>query len=30
MPVVENTGNGVDIIDVKVEYPNDFVEQMLE
>lgn len=30
MPVVENTANGVDIIDVKVEYPNDFVEQMLE
>jgi len=30
MPVVENTGNGVDIVDVKVEYPNDFVEQMLE
>lgn len=30
MPVVENTANGVEIVDVKVEYPTDFVEQMLE
>src|SRR5690606_757059 len=30
MPVVENTSNGVEIIDVKIEYPNDFVGQMLE
>lgn len=30
MPVVENTSTGVEIIDVKLEYPDDFVEQMLE
>ncbi len=30
VPVVENTANGINILDVKVEYPDDFVEQMLE
>jgi dipeptidyl-peptidase-3 len=30
VPVVENTANGVEILDVKVEYPDNFVEQMLE
>ncbi|MES2624049.1 MAG: dihydrofolate reductase [Pseudomonadota bacterium] len=30
VPVVENTSNGVEILDVKVEYPDNFVEQMLE
>ncbi len=30
VPVVENTANGVEIRDVKVEYPDNFVEQMLE
>lgn len=30
VPVVENTAEGVEIIDVSVEYPDDFVSQMLE
>jgi dipeptidyl-peptidase III len=30
VPVVENTPNGVNILDVKIEYPDNFVEQMLE